>query len=381
MACQRDEPIHSHTVESKASWIRRTLVAGSLLLLAVAGFSSVLAADYYLAVDVPNKLSGSSPIPPNWLLQKLGTYYANEGPILPNGVEASAVHREADGTWLLTPATPADLNGISAGPRDVVTTTGLGAPFTLLFDGAAAGIPDGVRIDALLLDESGMMVFSFDVPVKLNGTEYSRSDLVRYEGGTSFSLFWDAEGPPQVPAYANVVGADLASDGTLVVTFDVPTRILGTEYLPGQLVAWNSAGGFFTSYSLDPAWPPDLQLRDFSLTIPAGAVPDGGSTPGVPLTVEGGGGGLLLSWGAACGTADDYEIYEGTIGNFYSHVSIQCSTGGATSATIIPAAGDTYYLVVPRNAQREGSYGLDSSGIERPIGDDNCLSQQIASCP
>src|SRR5205809_5594347 len=48
-----------------------------------------------------------------------------------------------------------------------------------------------------------------------------------------FSLFWDAEAAG-VPADVNVVGADRDSGGTLVVSFDVPTNLGGTWYLPGR---------------------------------------------------------------------------------------------------------------------------------------------------
>jgi hypothetical protein len=45
-----------------------------------------------------------------------------------------------------------------------------------------------------------------------------------------------------------------------------------------------------------------------------------------------------------------------------------------------PLAGGTYYLVVPLNAAREGSYGTTNEGLERSVGDNACLPQQIAAC-
>ncbi len=58
-----------------------------------------------------------------------------------------------------------------------------------------------------------------------------------------------------------------------------------------------------------------------------------------------------------------------------------CTTGGASTLTFLPAPGSTYYLVVPRNGPREGSYGTDGSGQERPSGVPACLAQEIAVCP
>src|SRR5262249_27371213 len=91
----------------------------------------------------------------------------------------------------------------------------------------------------------------------------------------------------------------------------------------------------------------------------AGSVSDGQSGPQAELTVaKGGGGNLSLAWGSSCRSGDDdYAVYEGTLGSFYSHAARLCSTSGATSALIAPDPGSTYYLVVPTRAYREGSYG------------------------
>jgi hypothetical protein len=92
-------------------------------------------------------------------------------------------------------------------------------------------------------------------------------------------------------------------------------------------------------------------------------------------------GGITLAWGASCGGADsDYEVYEGTLGDFTSHAPRYCSTGGATTKDLLPAAGNKYYLVVPRSADREGSYGLDGSLAERPPASDACVPQETTAC-
>src|SRR5206468_2510847 len=158
------------------------------------------------------------------------------------------------------------------------------------------------------------------------------------------------------------------------LSFDVPTTLGGTDYQPGQLVEWVS-GTAFQSYFVDPSWPPSAQLRDFALAPAAGTAPDGSLVPGTPLrAVKSGASNVALSWGASCVTSDtDYEVYEGTIGTYYSHASSVCTTAGALTTTFTPAAGSTYYLVVPRNAVREGSYGKSSGGTERPVGSAPCL--------
>jgi hypothetical protein len=131
----------------------------------------------------------------------------------------------------------------------------------------------------------------------------------------------------------------------------------------------------------------DVDDDDFSLflaaaDVPAGSVPDGANVPGTPLIVNREPGGeLTLTWGASCAAADeDYAVYEGTLRDFTSHRSKVCGTSGATSATFTPDAGDTYYLVVPLSAFREGSYGADSSGAERPQGAMACFPRSVGHC-
>ena len=110
----------------------------------------------------------------------------------------------------------------------------------------------------------------------------------------------------------------------------------------------------------------------------AGQVPDGASVPGTPLTVaHAPDGAIALSWGASCGGGTDYAIYEGTLGDYSSHMPVACSTGGATSSTFVPPGHSTWYLVVPWCAGAEGSYGRRSDGTERPASVSACRPQQI----
>ena len=114
----------------------------------------------------------------------------------------------------------------------------------------------------------------------------------------------------------------------------------------------------------------------------SGRVPDGDTVPGTPLTVSKLGSNLLLSWSASCSASDtDYEVYEGAIGTYYNHQSRLCTTSGATGAVLVPAGLSSYYLVVPRNADSEGSYGIASTGTERPAGGAQCKVKRTGACP
>jgi hypothetical protein len=90
-----------------------------------------------------------------------------------------------------------------------------------------------------------------------------------------------------------------------------------------------------------------------------------------------------LDWSASCSSgAEDYGIYEGTLGTWYSHTQIDCADAGNDLVEqITPAVGSNYYLVVP-HGKAEGSYGLNSAGAERPVGAAVCATPQILTpCP
>ena len=86
-----------------------------------------------------------------------------------------------------------------------------------------------------------------------------------------------------------------------------------------------------------------------------------------------------MNWDDSCVPSDtDYEIYEGMLGSFSSHKAEVCSTNGGTAWMLTPAAESSYFIVVPRNVNREGSYGTNGVGIERPTAVDACLPQAMA---
>jgi hypothetical protein len=93
---------------------------------------------------------------------------------------------------------------------------------------------------------------------------------------------------------------------------------------------------------------------------------------------------LRISWTASCSAgAEEYAIYEGTIGEWYSHTAVDCSDDGGDMAEDIPLSdGNRYYLVVPVNPSQEGSYGTASNRTERPPGAAACaFMQALAACP
>ena len=131
----------------------------------------------------------------------------------------------------------------------------------------------------------------------------------------------------------------------------------------------------------DPAMGQTTNVTEPSGNIQAGQVPNGDGVSGTPLTVSRAGEDITLTWSASCTTTDsDYDVYEGTLGDFASHEPRFCSTGGQTTWTLTPSEGNTYYLVVPRNSVWEGSFGTDSGGNQRPRSENACLGQSFESC-
>jgi glucose/arabinose dehydrogenase len=92
---------------------------------------------------------------------------------------------------------------------------------------------------------------------------------------------------------------------------------------------------------------------------------------------------LDLTWNRSCSLmATDYSVHEGSLGNWYTHDSILCTTGGATAATITPGPDSHYYLIVPQDDALEGSYGTDSASTQRPVSFGPCRAQQNTTpCP
>jgi len=163
---------------------------------------------------------------------------------------------------------------------------------------------------------------------------------------------------------------------------DNPARNFGWVVIGNETVV-ATAKRFDTKENPTATQRPMLTVEYTVTATPAGRVPEAGPVPGPPLTVERSGtGDLRLTWGASCLSTDtDYEVYAGAIGTFSSYAPVACGTGGLTSMTLTPSAGSQFYLVVPRNAAREGSYGLASQGLERAPGTGSCLPQTIGACP
>jgi hypothetical protein len=295
---------------------------------------------------------------------------------LPSGTAVDGLHRMCNGDWLLSVESPATLGATTYDPRDVIRYNSLSNTFSLFFGGAGAGVPVGADVDAafLVAGDSSDLIVSFETPTTIGAATYEPADLVRWAGG-AFSLYFDASmATPPIPIDVNVTGADRRGN-LRIMTFDVPAT-LGATFLPGTLVSWD--GTTFASYQSDPGWPASSVVAAMSF------LPDPGEVPSIrvnkSLLVPGN---LSISWAASLSAgAEDYGIYEGSVGSWYSHTAIDCSDNAADRVEdVIPGGGNRYYLVVALNPDLAGSYGRRSSGAERPVGASACRPAQGFDCP
>ncbi|MEJ5166769.1 MAG: hypothetical protein WHV67_07050, partial [Thermoanaerobaculia bacterium] len=114
-----------------------------------------------------------------------------------------------------------------------------------------------------------------------------------------------------------------------------------------------------------------------------GSVPDGFRHNGKPMTIKKSGSSLILNWSPPIGSCQvqDYGIYRGNLPfTGYNYEPVICSTKGETSAIIPQGSGNYFFVIVPQREGIEGSYGRDSSNIERPSPTAACFPQVIGNC-
>jgi len=103
------------------------------------------------------------------------------------------------------------------------------------------------------------------------------------------------------------------------------------------------------------------------------------------LFVSKSGSSVGLNWAAPGATCDVkyYAVYRGDLPfSSYDHNYIDCNVSGLTYVDSSPL-DNGYYLVVPLNLTREGSYGMNFDGSnwsQRPTGISVCKKQLILTC-
>ncbi|ANM31476.1 hypothetical protein ABI59_20755 [Acidobacteria bacterium Mor1] len=165
----------------------------------------------------------------------------------------------------------------------------------------------------------------------------------------------------------NGIALDAQGNARVIGTFNSTVDL---DPGPGVVTATTNGSNdsFYSSFRVAPAFPGPGHVAAPSLTL------DKAPTPG----------NLILSWNPSCSASmPDYGVFEGVLGSFSSHSPLTCVDNGLDNTEeVISGAGDRYYLVVPLTVGAEGSYGLDGSGAERPIGSGTCrAARDTTRCP
>jgi hypothetical protein len=172
---------------------------------------------------------------------RMGTVLPSQLGGLPESVEVDAYHRLPTGDELFSldvgaalpaPALPGPL---SVERGDVVRWNG--STYALVFDASAEGLPAGVNVDAVIANGPDLLL-SFDTTVALPGSLVAADeDLVRFDG-TVFSMILDGSGKG-LPASVDLVGADLDSAGSLLLSFDTTGEVGGWWFDDDTIMRFN----------------------------------------------------------------------------------------------------------------------------------------------
>ena len=304
----------------------------------------------WVTPDVPTfeGLSGNQLLP--WEIWKYDGLSYVPAFSVPGNPDLNAIHKmDVPTDWLFSVEAPSDLGGLLlpagnvAEPRDVIWYDASAGTYQLCMTGAAVGIPPGTSIDAIHMagGDAGDLIVSFDVPTDVTGFpgSFEPADLVRFGAGgiavcSGYSIvaanpdFPAAAAGPGVPISTNAEGADGISNVRRIFAFDIPTDIPPfagpTAFIPGQVAQWHASAAVWQLYVTLGGWPISSVVDGLSC---------GGTTPGrvdpptmkiakATLPV----GDIVLNWPGSCAAgAQDYGIYEGMLGTWYSHSAIACT--------------------------------------------------------
>ncbi|HEX4825924.1 MAG TPA: hypothetical protein VFV19_16610 [Candidatus Polarisedimenticolaceae bacterium] len=248
-------------------------------------------------------------------------------------------------------------------------------PTRIAFVGAAAG-QQGVYLSEVsnsLVPPSPIRLVDLNTPIPGGTGTYTGFDAV--SAGGNVTAFRGMGSNGQAGIYLASPPTKVIAIGDTLEGKTVTGVTLGREGLDGDQL------DFGASFS-------DGSQAMLVYTVPSLLDSTGAGTVGDSLRVDRSvatPGNVKLSWSASCSvSATDYAIYEGTLGNWYSHTMRTCTdTGADLTEDLAPAAGNRYYLIVALGSDGEGSYGTDSTGAERPIGSGSrCEAvQSIGPCP
>ena len=359
-------------------------------LAVVASIPAHASGEINFCVDIPTTVSAATYQPyqtvNGYAPAAVWSYSVNAagpGSGLTPGVHVDGLNQLYTGVYYFSVDAPATISAVTYHPADILTYNG--TTYGKLWDHATnLALPESADITAIAYG-NGSVHIALDAPFTVNKTgggtiAYDPRDLLQVDvvGAATYTLSFDGVAAG-IPAGARIVGAEYLGASNWLLNFDVPVMLGAATYLPGDIVQRNGAAWslYYRDTSVFPNPPPNA-MTDFALPLAPGEANN--------LLLTKSGGNLAMTWGnAACTfatTTRDYEVYEGTLGTWYSHNTAKaCTTGGVTNTTITPGAGNQYYLIVPSNGAFEGNYGTGAGG-PIPVSTAACRANQATStCP
>ncbi|MBL4661657.1 MAG: hypothetical protein JKY19_14960 [Alcanivoracaceae bacterium] len=108
----------------------------------------------------------------------------------------------------------------------------------------------GARVDGYHKDSAGLRYFSFDADTRINGVSILKSDVIRCNdvACSAFIFFFDASAESLKHININAFTLD-PENGELIFSVANATLIDGVQYLPSDLIRFNSAGNYSLEYN------------------------------------------------------------------------------------------------------------------------------------
>jgi hypothetical protein len=155
-----------------------------------------------------------------------------------------AYHKTGDGCGdtMYSLDTSAVIASTAMRPSDVFTATG-----TKVLDGKAAGIPDGVNIDAISRDPTNCnLLFSIDHNAIIKTVAYKNSDIIAFSG-SSYSLY------QSTGLNVNIDALHVLSSSRMLVSVDVGQTLPDINVFDEDILEINTSSSPFQLLIFEPS--------------------------------------------------------------------------------------------------------------------------------
>ena len=222
-----------------------------------------------------------------------GNVTALDTGMLPANADLQAYHRTGDpdiGDLMVLDIATDLPGGPHVTPRKVFAFNN--GAFSEVLDLAICGVPPGVRIDAMTATSEGAMWFSFDVPVRLGGRLYDDEDVVALSAGCAWQNVFDGSAAG-IAANLDVDAIHFLEDSNLLLlSFDAAGSVGGVRFDDEDVVGYSlSTGQWGVVYDGSAEHPAggwiagDLDALDVRPTVPGEPIP-GPEPPDARLLVN-----------------------------------------------------------------------------------------------